>query len=408
MNQHSTSLSMTCREDVEALIGFAKAASVPGGFGFLDRFGIVEPTRSPACFVTARMTFSFSIASLLDVADARSFAEHGVARLSGEFHDDLWGGYFGSLDGTRSTARKRAYDICFVVLAATAAATAGISGARELVEQAAATLEGRYWSEADNALIESWDREFAEPEAYWGANVNMHGLEAMLALAGYLDDVVWRDRALGIAENFINNHARSAGWWLNEHFGPAWTPLPDFNVDDPGNEFHPYGMTIGHLFEWSRLLLQLESTFVLPPPWLREAAYELYETAVRQGWAVDGSDGFVYTVAWDGRPVIRDRPHWVIAEAISAAATWSSLTGNGRFAEQTSAWTAHAEEYFMDDEYGSWHHQLDPDNRPIYTMWTGKPDVYHALQAVILPALPVAGSTAASIMTARAGAPVST
>lgn len=397
MHQLSTSLSTARREDLEALIAFAKGASVPEGFGFLDRFGVLEPARSPACFVTARMTFSFSIAALLDVPEARRFAEHGVASLSAEFRDAAWGGYFGSLDGTPSSARKRAYDTCFVVLGATAAATAGIPGAGDLAEQAAATLVERFWSEDDNALIESWDRKFAEPEAYWGANVNMHGLEAMLALHGYSEDVAWRDRALRIAENFINTRARSAGWWLNEHYGPEWTPLPDFNLENPNDEFHPYGMTIGHLLEWSRLLLQLESTFVAPPAWLREAAQGLYDTAVRQGWAVDGKDGFVYTVAWDGIPVIRDRPHWVMAEAISAAAMWFRLTGDGRYADELAEWTAHAQNHFVDADHGSWHHLLDSDNRPSYAIWSGKPDIYHVLQAVLLQELPVAASLARAV-----------
>jgi sulfoquinovose isomerase len=242
--------------------------------------------------------------------------------------------------------------------------------------------------------------QFAEPEPYWGANVNMHGLESMLALYGHTRNADWRDRALRIAETFINVRARSAKWWLNEHYAQDWTPLPDFNVDNPRDEFRPYGMTIGHLFEWSRLLLELESTFELPPSWLREAASGLYETAVKYGWAVDGREGFVYTVAWDGRPVIRDRPHWVTAEAISAAATWTNLTGDPRYANQLQTWTTYAQSHLVDLEHGSWHHLLDPHNRPSYTMWSGKPDTYHALQAILLPDLPVAESTARAIISA--------
>jgi mannose/cellobiose epimerase-like protein (N-acyl-D-glucosamine 2-epimerase family) len=37
---------------------------------------------------------------------------------------------------------------------------------------------------------------------------------------------------------------------------------------------------------------------------------------------------------------------------------------------------------------GSWHHELDPDNRPASAIWPGKPDVYHAYQAVLLTLLP--------------------
>ncbi|WP_427136684.1 AGE family epimerase/isomerase [Pseudarthrobacter sp. S9] len=201
-----------------------------------------------------------------------------------------------------------------------------------------------------------------------------------------------------LARRTLNVRARSAKWWLNEHYGQDWTPLPEFNVDNPRDEFHPYGMTIGHLFEWSRLLLELESTFEQPPLRLREAASGLYETAVKYGWAIDGADGFLYTVAWDGRPVIRDRPHWVTAEAISAAATWANLTGEARYANQLQSWTTYAQSHFVDKEHGSWHHLLDHDNRPSYTMWSGKPDIYHALQAVLLPDLPIAESTVRAVI----------
>jgi sulfoquinovose isomerase len=400
LHLHSSPLNRTSYEELNRLIGFAKAASVPGGFGFLDRFGKVDKARPPACFVTARMTYCFSIASLLGVPDAIRYAAHGVACLSGPFWDETCGGYLSSLDGTPSSQRKRAYETCFVALGASAAATAGISGADELTAKVSDVLQARFWSNEAGALFESWDREFSEPEPYWGANVNMHGVESMLALYGHTRNADWRDRALRIAETFINVRARSAKWWLNEHYGQDWTPLPDFNVDSPRDEFHPYGMTIGHLFEWSRLLLELESTFELPPSWLREAASGLYETAVKYGWAVDGREGFVYTVAWDGRPVIRDRPHWVTAEAISAAATWTNLTGDRRYANQLQTWTTYAQSHFVDREHGSWHHLLDPDNRPSYTMWSGKPDVYHALQAILLPDLPVAESTARAVTAA--------
>ena len=33
----------------------------------------------------------------------------------------------------------------------------------------------------------------------------------------------------------------------------------------------------------------------------------LFEASVNEGWTVDGADGFVYTVDWEGRPVVRER-----------------------------------------------------------------------------------------------------
>ncbi len=157
-------LKKTSHEELHGLTEFAKGALVPEGFGFLDRFGNVDISRSPACFVTARMTYCFSIAALLEVPDVIRYAAHGVACLSDQFWDATFGGYLTSLDGRPSSQRKRAYDTCFVALAASAAATSGIPGADELTEKASEVLLSRFRSNEAGALFESWDREFAEPE----------------------------------------------------------------------------------------------------------------------------------------------------------------------------------------------------------------------------------------------------
>lgn len=34
---------------------------------------------------------------------------------------------------------------------------------------------------------------------------------------------------------------------------------------------------------------------------------------------------------------------------------------------------------------GSWFHQLDRDNKVSGTVWPGKCDIYHALQATLIP-----------------------
>ncbi len=70
--------------------------------------------------------------------------------------------------------------------------------------------------------------------------------------------------------------------------------------------------------------------------------------------------------------------------------------GRPRFAEAAAGWWAWIDEHLVDHERGSWHHELDTANRPDGVTWVGKPDVYHAAQAVILPDLPLTGSLAAS------------
>ena len=52
---------------------------------------------------------------------------------------------------------------------------------------------------------------------------------------------------------------------------------------------------------------------------------------------------------------------------------------------------------WVDHEGGSWHHELDASNCPSGETWSGKPDVYHAIQAAFVPGLPVTPSFATAL-----------
>jgi hypothetical protein len=52
---------------------------------------------------------------------------------------------------------------------------------------------------------------------------------------------------------------------------------------------------------------------------------------------------------------------------------------------------------FIDRARGSWHHELSPANQPSSLTWSGKPDVYHAFQATLVPRLPQAPSFAVAL-----------
>ena len=52
---------------------------------------------------------------------------------------------------------------------------------------------------------------------------------------------------------FAEPHA----WRIPEHFNPRWEPQLEHNRDRPDDQFQPYGATVGHGLEWSRLLLHL-------------------------------------------------------------------------------------------------------------------------------------------------------
>lgn len=93
--------------------------------------------------------------------------------------------------------------------------------------------------------------------------------------------------------------------------------------------------------------------------------------------------------------------HWVLCEALAAAAALHRRTGDTRHAEHYERWWRHARRHLIDAERGSWHHELGPDLLPAATVWAGKPDVYHAVQACLLPRLPLAPSLAVALRDQR-------
>ncbi|WP_344586598.1 AGE family epimerase/isomerase, partial [Kitasatospora paracochleata] len=307
----------------ERLLRFARGSRLAaGGFGWLDDRGAVDDQGPIHTWITCRMTHVFALAHLQGDAEAAALVDDGLAALVGPLHDDREGGWYTGVDqeGRPLTADKAAYTHAFVVLAAASATAAGRPGAAELLSRALTVVERCFWSEREGALVETWDLSWLGCEAYRGANSNMHAVEAFLAAGDVTGEPVWHERALRIAERVINRHARAADWRLIEHFDGDWTPLYRYNEDRPDDPFRPFGATVGHWFEWARLLVGLHASLPNPPAWLVEAAEALFAAAVRDGWQVDGAPGFVYTVDWAGRPVVRSRMHWVLTEAVAAVA----------------------------------------------------------------------------------------
>lgn len=389
----------------DRLLDFAAASAHPdGGFAWLDDHGVPLLDAPVQSYITSRMTHVFSLGHLLGVPGTGRLADHGIAALTGRLHDVEHGGWFTAVGPDGPTAgHKRAYEHAFVVLAAASATAAGRSGAEQLLTDALAVVEERFWSEEDGLLADEWDREFQTLDPYRGVNANMHAVEAFLAAADVAGLPLWRERALRIVERVVHGFARSNDWSLPEHFDPSWHALPDYNTADRAHQFRPYGVTIGHLMEWARLALHLRAALGPDAPdWLLADAESLFLAGVRLGWSVDGAEGFVYTVDWDGTPVVRDRLHWVLTEALGAAAALARVTGEPRYEGWYRLWWDHAAALFLDPVGGSWHHELDPQNRSAASVWSGKPDVYHALQATLVPVLPLAPMFAAALARAEA------
>jgi mannose/cellobiose epimerase-like protein (N-acyl-D-glucosamine 2-epimerase family) len=336
------------------------------------------------------MVYCFVLGTLVGHDDDIELVRGGIAALSGEYRDASNGGWFTSLrpDGTPLDSGKQAYTHAFVLLAASAATALDESVARPLLDEALTVIDKHFWDDDAGVMRESFDADWTEEELYRGANSNMHSVEALLAAADATRDGVLLLRADRIARRFIDGFAREHNWRIPEHYGAQLAVMHDYNRGNPMHHFRPFGSTPGHLLEWSRLCVQLHSSLRaagFDALWHIAAARALYERAVIDGWAVDGRPGFVYTVDFDGRAVAHTRMHWVIAEAMSAAAALHTQTGDERYALDLQRWWHEATIHFVDPTNGSWHHALNEDNHPQPDVWPGKPDIYHPLQAVLLP-----------------------
>jgi len=385
--------------DLPGLVAFARGGLVPDGFAWLDVEGRPDPTRPVELWITCRTTHVAALATLLGLTDATDLVDHGLAALTSALHDGVHGGWWAAVpttapgDDTRAGTDKEAYGHAFVVLAAASATALDRPGARALLDEALAVVDHRFWVEADGMPIDRWDETFTVQDPYRGVNATMHLVEALLAAHDVTGEALWLDRAHRMTAQVVQGFGRAAAYRLPEHYDSDWRARPDLNRDRPADLFRPYGVTIGHLFEWARLAVQVGRA--VGPEALADLlpdARALHDRAATDGWAADGAPGFVYTTDFDGVPVVRERLHWVVAEALGSATVLAQETGDQRYADDHATWTAWAEAAVVDRVHGSWWHELDPAGVPAFSMWPGKPDVYHAFQALLLPLLPPCSS----------------
>lgn len=401
-------------QDLQALFRFAANSKVATGFGYLDANGKVNADRPVELWITCRMTYVFSLASMLGYQEYLPLAKHGIFCIKNYFSDPTWGGWYSAIAHTATNGvgepvndRKEAYAHAFVLLASNAAACASVEGAAELLDEGLANQNEYWFDKTVGRVRESWNREFTETEDYRGINANMHTTEAYLAVADARDDVELLNRAVGILE-FTAARATENDWRIPEHYSSSWEVLPEYNIDQPAHPFRPFGITPGHGLEWARLMLQARASLqrlgLDVPEWMLPSARDLYLRAIADGWHADGADGFIYTTDFAGQPVVRQRMHWVWAEAIGAAVVLrkvlaeegAQLPLQETLSNDLATWSAYGWEHLREDQ-GLWHHELDAENQVAAVTWDGKPDAYHVVQMLLLPLVPPSPSFAAAL-----------
>jgi sulfoquinovose isomerase len=391
----------------EALLSFFELNIINplGGFYDLDDQGrpaapgygvAMKPSRY--LFATSRIIHAYAIAYLMGRPGADVIIDHGMNFLWNGHRDSEHGGYYWGVgyDGPSDTT-KQAYGHAFVLLAASSAKMAGHPDADRLLADVSTVIKERFWEEQFGAVAEEFTRNWEPYDNYRGQNSNMHLTESLMAAFEATNDSTYIRMAERIADLIVRRRGAANGWRLPEHYTAQWTTDRAYSGSPT---FRPYGTTPGHSLEWSRLLLQLWELGGRKLSWLPQCSKALFGQAVRDGWNEDAG-GFYYTLEWDGSPLVRDRYWWPCCEGIGASAFLNDIDGDPiyeRWYRQIWSFTATR---FIDSENGGWRAQVDDALRPSSGPFFGKVDIYHSLQACLIPMLPTTGSVVSGLLDTR-------
>ena len=360
---------------------FTGSIQAAPGFSLLGFDGAALETKTQELFTTTRLIHSYSLGVLQGYPGADKIVDHGMRYLFRHHKDPIHGGYLWGITGDKiSDDRKLAYGHAFVLLAASSAKMAGHPDADFLLTDITDILDRHFWEEDAGLFCDEWNRDWTPFSTYRGMNANMHGVEAMLAAFEATDDTGFLDRSGRILDFFTRHIAPKENWRLPEHYTQDW------QIDRAYSGIHmfrPAGTTPGHSFEMGRLTLQHWDLKGRPPTDAPQIARKLIEQALQDAWLPEG--GFAYTLNFDGNVADASRFWWPVAEAIGAIATLIAL--EKRIEDEIwyrRLWTF-ANETFIDHTHGGWFPAIDEDRLHTSSIFPGKPDIYHSLQACMFP-----------------------
>jgi len=383
------------------LYDFFEAASInpKGGFFELDDEGLpldgANSTRQ--IHVTTRMVHCAVIGSLLGRPGSDEIVDHGMRFIWEQHRDAEHGGYaWGVDDSGIVNGSKQAYGHAFVLLAASSAKLVGHPLAEQMLADVTRIINERFWDDKTGTVKDEYNQDWSKLLPYRGQNANMHMTEALMAAFEATGNRDYLKKAERIAELIILKNAVELDHRVAEHFDADW--VLDRNYE--GNEmFRPSGTTPGHWLEWSRLLYQLWVLGEKRLSWMTGAARALFQQSIDLGWDKEHG-GFFYTLDWDNKPIMREKLWWPVSEAIGAAAYISAYDSEDYFQIWYRKLWDYAENHVIDHARGGWLSELKEDLTPTSRLFVGKPDIYHALQACLIPLYPANGSLTKAIIEA--------
>lgn len=371
--------ALLAKDALRQLAFFRPSLRPDGGFDVLDYAGNPLPRTAQELHTTTRMVHSYALGKAFGATDCDAVIDAGMDFLWTRHRDTRHGGYCWSV-GDNGDGIKLAYGHVFVLLAGASSLKAGHPDAARLIDDVTGILDKHFWDEERGLLKDEFRQDWSVFSDYRGMNANMHGVEAMLGAYEATGSAVHLQRAGRILDFFVGEIAPRHGWRLPEHYTPDWTVDPDYEGDPM---FRPKGSTPGHSFELGRLTLQHWDLAGRADEQAPARARRLIETALEDAW-LDGR-GFAYTLDSGGAVLRANRYWWPVTEAIGAVSTLLKTDGS----EADEQWYRDlwrcASDLFIDHDRGGWYPELDAFGQPTSIQFAGKPDIYHALQADLLP-----------------------
>ena len=133
---------------------------------------------------------------------------------------------------------------------------------------------------------------------------------------------------------------------------------------------------------------------------MADAARTLFIQAMSLGWDKQ-KGGFFYTLDWNDQPAKTAKLWWPLCEAAGAAHFLNEHMPADDFYEDSYrlVWSTIAN-HVIDHKNGGWHEEMTEDLVPSHTLFAGKSDIYHALQACLIPLFAADGSLTRVIQSA--------
>lgn len=372
------------REHIDKTLGFyeSHAFDPQGGFFhyYLDDGSIYNRTHRHLVSAT-RLVFNWSNAyASTGRSKLRDWAHHALSHLEAFriTEGPAKGLYAWTLEGGRiEDATAMAYGQAFVLLARSHAHRIGLCTAEDVADA---------FDAMNLAFYETQHQAYADEITpagtlidYRGQNSNMHMCEACLAAHDATGQAAYLDRAIGLIERFVFGLAANSSGLVWEHYRQDWSIDWDYNRDNDGNIFKPWGFQTGHQTEWAKLLLMAHGQRP-DPRYVQQAAF-LVRCAHQHGWdSVHG--GLIYGFAPDFSAFDTDKYFWVQAESLAANWRLWRVTGDEIYRRQYHDIWAWSWRHLVDHHEGAWFRIVSADGSKLERTKSpaGKVD-YHTMGA---------------------------